>query len=154
MSVFRCSTVNKIKHFVAPTLVEDKSDVVIIDVGCNDVKNQKMDTDDPNKRADRIIDIAKLCANYGVKDVIASSVLPKRNISLTRIIREVNYQLKIKLQKMTLVLFVMTTYRGIIYREMVSILLAKVKIFCQVTFVNFLNYFVLNRNYNINNNNI
>ena len=46
-----------------------------------------MDTADPNKLADDIIDIAKLFASYGVKDVIVSSVLIKRNISLTRIIR-------------------------------------------------------------------
>ena len=32
-----------------------------------------MDTIDPNKLADDIIDIAKLCAGFGVKDIIVIS---------------------------------------------------------------------------------
>ena len=36
-----------------------------------------MDTADPNKFADDIIGIAKLCTTYGVKDIIVLSVLPK-----------------------------------------------------------------------------
>ena len=35
-----------------------------------------MDTADPNKLADDIIDIANLCASHGVNDILVSSVLP------------------------------------------------------------------------------
>ena len=35
-----------------------------------------MDTADPNELADDIIDIANLCASYGVNDILVSSVLP------------------------------------------------------------------------------
>ena len=34
------------------------------------VAKQKMCTADPNKLPDNSIDIAKLCASYGVKDII------------------------------------------------------------------------------------
>ena len=57
----------------SPTLVEDKPDVIIIHVGGNDVTKQKMDTADPNKLPDDIIDIAKLCTSYDVKDITAST---------------------------------------------------------------------------------
>ena len=57
-----------------------------------------MDTADPNKLADDITDISRLCARYGVKDIIVSSVLAKYNISFTRIIGELNDQLKTKCQ--------------------------------------------------------
>ena len=60
---FCCSTIKRIKHFVVPTLVEAKPDVIIIHVGCNYVTKQKMDTADPNKLPDDIIDIAKLLAS-------------------------------------------------------------------------------------------
>ena len=85
-SVFCGSTIKRIKHFAAPTLVQDKPDVIIIHVGCNDVTKQKRDTVNPNQLANDINNIAKLCAGYGVKDIIVSSVLPKRDTSLTRII--------------------------------------------------------------------
>ena len=90
MSVLCGSTIKRIKLFVAVTLAEDKPDVIIIHIECNDVMKQKMDTADSNKLADDIIDFAKLCASYGNKDIIVSSVLPKCNILLTRIIRELN----------------------------------------------------------------
>ena len=72
LSVFHSSTIKRIKPFAAPTLVEYKPNVIIIYVGCNVVAKQKMDTADLNKIADDIIDIANLCASYGVKDIIVS----------------------------------------------------------------------------------
>ena len=152
LSVFRGSTIKRIKHFVAPTLVEDKPDVIIILVGCNDVTKQKMDTADPNKLADDIIDIAKLCTSYGVKDIIVLSVLPKRNISLTRIIRELNDQFKTNCQLNNFGFIcndnVTSNYLwkdGIHFTDKGTNILAG-------NFVNFLNYFVLNRNDNIDSN--
>ena len=77
LSVFHGSTIQRIKNFVAPTLVEDKPDVTVILVRCTDVTKQKINTADPNKLADDITDIAKLCTSYGVKDITVSSVLPQ-----------------------------------------------------------------------------
>ena len=49
LSIFRGSKIKRTKHFVVPTLVEDKTDVIIIHAGCNDVTKQKMDTADTNR---------------------------------------------------------------------------------------------------------
>ena len=112
-NVHICSFTGKISHvhasapktvLCAQNLVYKKlwfiktCDVIIIHVWCNDVTKQKTDTADPNKLADDIIDISRLCARYGVKDIIVSSVLAKYSTSLTRIIRELNDQLKTKCQ--------------------------------------------------------
>lgn len=70
MCVFWGFTIKALKHFVVPILVEDKPDVIIVHVECSDVAKQKMDIADPNKLAINITDIAKLCASYGLKDLI------------------------------------------------------------------------------------
>ena len=41
-----------------------------------------------------IINIGKSCINFGVKKVVISSILPKKNIALTRLIRQVNDSLR------------------------------------------------------------
>ena len=41
-----------------------------------------------------IINICKSCINLGVKEVVMSSILPKKNIGLTRLIWQVNDSLR------------------------------------------------------------
>ena len=84
LNVFRGSTIRKINHFVAPTLAEEKLGVIIIHVGCNDVTKQNMNTVNPGKLVDSIINIGKLCASCGVTVIIMSSILPKRSIELIK----------------------------------------------------------------------
>ena len=87
MSAFCGSTFERIKHFVAPTLVEDEPGVIIIHVGCNDVTKQKWTL----LILINLQMILLILQNYVlvlVLRILLSSVLPKRNISLTRIIRE------------------------------------------------------------------
>ena len=50
----------------------------------------------PSKLVDDSINIGKLCASYSVKSIIMSSVLNKRSIKFTKIIREVNDKMKEK----------------------------------------------------------
>ena len=153
LSVFHSSTIKRIKPFAAPTLVEYKPNVIIIYVGCNVVAKQKMDTADLNKIADDIIDIANLCASYGVKDIIVSSVLPKCNIWLTRIIRELNDQLKTKsqLNNFGFICNDNVPTRDYLWKDGNHFTDKGTNILAD--FVNFLNYVVLNRN-DINNNTI
>ena len=94
-----------------------------------------MDTNDPNKPADDIIDIAKLCASYRIKDIVVSSVLLKRNISLTRVIRELNDQLKIicQLDNFGFICNANVSRDYLWKSMMVSNLLTKVQVFCEVT---------------------
>ena len=94
-----------------------------------------MDTDDPNKLADGVIDTAKLCASYRIKDIVVSSGLPKRNISLTRVIRELNDQLKIicQLDNFGFICNANVSRDYLWKSMMVSNLLTKVQIFWLVT---------------------
>ena len=59
-----------LKHLVE--LIEDKPDVIIIHVPCNNITRQMLNTVDPSKLADDIADIniGLICANYGSKDII------------------------------------------------------------------------------------
>ena len=60
------SRYKRLNHFVAPTIVEDKPEIIIIHVGCNCVTKQNINRN-PNKVADCIISIRKLCASNGVE---------------------------------------------------------------------------------------
>lgn len=71
---------------------------IIIHVGCSDVTKQNMNTINPSKLVDNIINIGQRCASYGVTDIIMPSILPKRSIESTKIVREVNDKLKGKRQ--------------------------------------------------------
>ena len=54
LNVFRASTIKMINNFAIPTMVEDKPDVIIINVGCNDVTKQNMNIVNPSKLSDGI----------------------------------------------------------------------------------------------------
>ena len=41
-----------------------------------------------------IINIGKFCIDLAVKEVVISSILPKKNITLTHLIRQVNNSLR------------------------------------------------------------
>ena len=84
LNVFRGSTIKRINHNVTPTLAQDKPDVIVIHVGCNDITKQNMNIVNPSKLADGIINKGKSCASYSVKDIILPSILTKRCIKLTK----------------------------------------------------------------------
>ena len=75
-------------------LHEDQPDVVLLHIGSNDINNQIKDKTNTEKLTEDIINIGKSCINLGVKEVIISSILPKNNIALTRIIRQMNDSLR------------------------------------------------------------
>ena len=81
-------------HYVLPKLHEDQPDVVLLHIGSNDLNNQIKDKTNTGKLTEDIINICKSCINLGVKEVIISSILPKNNIALTRIIRQMNDSLR------------------------------------------------------------
>ena len=78
-------------HFILPTLHKDQPDVVLLHIGSNDINNQTKDKTDTEKLTGDIINIGKSCIDLVV---VISSVLPKTNISLTRLIRQVNDSLR------------------------------------------------------------
>ena len=68
----------------------DQPDVVLLHIGSNDINIQTEDRINTEKLMGDIINIGKSCINLGVKEVVISSILPKKNIALTHLIRQVN----------------------------------------------------------------
>ena len=74
-----------------PSLNNYQPDAVVIHIGSNDVSFGNLRNETAVKNiAENIIKIALLCKEYGVSEVVVSSILPKRNIKLSKLIRQVN----------------------------------------------------------------
>ena len=60
-------------HYIQPTLNEKnvKTDIAVLHMRTNDILNAEADKD---LIAESVIDIAKACVRFGVKDVFISSV--------------------------------------------------------------------------------
>ena len=93
-NVFRGAKSKRLNHYVLPTLHEDHPDVVLLHTDSNDINNQTKDRVNIEKLTWDIINIGKCCIDLGVKKVVISSILPKRNIALTRLIRQINDSLR------------------------------------------------------------
>ena len=74
-------------HYILPTLHEDHPNVILLHICSNDINNQKKDRINTEKLTGDIINIGKSCIDLGVKEVVISSILPKKSIALTRLIR-------------------------------------------------------------------
>ena len=81
-------------HYILPNFHEDHPDVVLIHIGSNDINNQMKDRINTEKLTGDIINIGKSCIDLGVKEVVIASILPKKTIALTRLIRQVNDRLR------------------------------------------------------------
>ena len=92
--VFRGATSKRLNHYILPTLHEDHPDVVLLRIGSNDIHNQTKDRINTEKLKGDIINIGKSCIDLGVKEVVISSILPKKNIALTPLIRQVKDSLR------------------------------------------------------------
>ena len=77
MNSFRGATINRLDHFITPVLEEDRSEIVIIHIGSNDMTHNTINSTDAKSISKRIIDIGKKCLLYGVKEVIISSIFIK-----------------------------------------------------------------------------
>ena len=66
----------------------------MLHIGSNDINNQTKDRINTEKLAGGISNIGKSCIDLGVMEVVISSVLPKKNIALTRLIRQVGDNLR------------------------------------------------------------
>ena len=83
---FNGANIKRLDHFITPTLVEDRPDIVIIHIGSNDITHNIVGQVDVKDNVNRIINIGKKCLSYGVKEVIISSIFIKKHFKLTRII--------------------------------------------------------------------
>ena len=88
-------------HYIIPTLVDNKPDVVLLHVGTTDVLSNANDTE----LANNIINIGLNFKNHGVSRVFISSILVKKILKLNPVIRRVNDKLR-KLCEMYVFIFV------------------------------------------------
>ena len=92
--VFRRAASKRLNHYILPTLYEDHREIVLRHIGSNDINNQAKDRINTGNLTGDIINIGKSCIDLCVKEVMISSILPKKNIALTRLIRLVNDSLR------------------------------------------------------------
>ena len=77
-----------------PTLNNYHPDAVIIHIGSNDINLSNLSCDTAvDDIAKNIIKVALLRKEYGVNEIAVSSILPKDNIKLSKLIRQVNDRL-------------------------------------------------------------
>jgi len=84
-------------YYVMPSLIEQTPDIAVIHIGCNNIYKDKRNKDqviDKVRLANEIINVGKICRENNVKDIIISAIFVKRNLELSKIIREVNDLLK------------------------------------------------------------
>ena len=81
-------------HYILPTLHKDHPDVVFLHIGSNDINNQTKCRMNTEKLMGDIINIGKSWFNLGVKEVVISSILPKKSIALKCLIQHMNNRLR------------------------------------------------------------
>ena len=81
-------------HYILPTLHEDQPDVALLHIGSNDINNKTKDKINTEKLTGDIINIGRSSIDLGVKEVVISLILSKKNIALTRLIRQLNDSLR------------------------------------------------------------
>ena len=87
---FSGANAKQLRHYIIPTLVDDKSDAIVIHVGKNDILNHAKH----ENIAHSIINIGLDCKTNGVDEVLISSILVKKNPNLTAIVSRFNDMLR------------------------------------------------------------
>ena len=91
---FSGAKMEDLHHYIIPALLKEKPDTVAIHMGPNNITQRIFEDFNADKLADEITDIGKMCTQYGVKDVIFSSIFVKNNIKLGKMINQVNGTVK------------------------------------------------------------
>ena len=110
------------KHYVIQSLKEQKPGIIDIHVSVNDINYKNKANVNVNKLADNIINLAMICHNSSVPDVIISEILPKWSIAVTSITRKVNDQV-VELCKNNKFYFIFDQYitRYFLYHDRVDL---------------------------------
>ena len=87
---FSGANAKQLRHYNIPILVDDKPDVIVIQVVTNDFLNHA----NHENIAHSIINIGLGCKNNGFNEVLIWSILVKKNPNLTTIVRRVNDMLR------------------------------------------------------------
>ena len=98
---FHAAKVKQIKHYVIPTLEDDRPKVVVLQCGGNDLPTSKVNPTPVETIANYIIDTAKICENYGASQILISGIITrkqagymeKRRMDLNKILQDMCYDL-------------------------------------------------------------
>ena len=150
---FSGANAKQLEHYVLPTLVDEKPDIIIIHIGSNDVNQSNYTNVNPMNLAQSIIAIGNKCKYYGVKEVVISSILIKRNVEISKVIHQVNKALK-ELCKHNHFYFICNDAitRDFLWRDGIHLMDAGTNLLAG-NFVDYLNGLLLNVDY-VNNDNL
>ena len=79
---FSGANIKRLDHFITPTLLEDRPDIVIIQTGSNYITHNTVDQIDAKDIVNSIKNIGKECLSYGAKEVIILSIFIKTQFKL------------------------------------------------------------------------
>ena len=91
LRLFPGATLKHLRYYIVPSLIDKTPDRIILHEGCNDVNNKNST---PEKIANEIADMAILCRDYGVNDVLLSAMICRRGKFLNGKVKRVNFLLK------------------------------------------------------------
>ena len=69
------ATLKHLKYYIVPSLIDETTDRIILNGGCNDVNNKNST---PEKTANEIADMAILCRDHGINDIFISVIICRR----------------------------------------------------------------------------
>ena len=88
---FPRATLQHLRHYIVPSLINETPNRIILHGGCIDVNNKNST---PEKIGNEIADLAILCCDYGVNDVFISAIICRRDKFLNGKVKCVNFLLK------------------------------------------------------------
>ena len=89
MKAFGGAKIEELEHYITPHLEYEKPDIAVIHVGSNNISNKNLNMN-PAVLAQNIISTGNKCVDYGVEEVVISSIFVKDSIQLSAFIRKVN----------------------------------------------------------------
>ena len=88
---FPGATFKHLKYYIAPSLIEEIPDRIILHGGCNNVNNKNSTSD---KIANETADMAILCRDNGLNDIFILKMICRRGKFFNRKVKCVNFLLK------------------------------------------------------------
>ena len=90
---FPGAKVEELQHYVTPHLETQKPDISIIHVGGNNINYKNLEDINVDEISENIANVGKKCASFS-STVFISSILVKKNVRVSAVIRRVNEKLQ------------------------------------------------------------
>ena len=95
---FKCfsgANTKQLDYYVVPTLVDERSDSVIIHIGSNDITKSNYNNVNVEDLAKKIINIGVKCKAYKVSNIAITSILVRSDPKVNQVIKQVNRLLQV-----------------------------------------------------------